>query len=87
MSLAALLERARSLPDALVDQRAGVRSYIDECTLAMPVELDISRRDDGTLQIGSTPPLYRTATTFLPAFHALRVTLQLDENEDQRHLQ
>lgn len=80
LPLSGLLDRARALPGALVDQNAGMRLFIDECTLAMPVELDISRRDDGSLQIGSMPPLYRTTTTFLPSFHQLRVTLQCDDD-------
>lgn len=79
LPFSALIERAQALPGELVDDNAGVRSHIYECQVEMPVELDVSRNATGKLQIGSVPPLYYTATTFLPSFHKLSITLHLEE--------
>lgn len=61
---------------------AGMRSRIYECEIEMPVELWVGRDDEGALAIGSTPPLYRVATSFLPSFHRVRVLARLTEDSD-----
>lgn len=66
-----------SFPPEIVDEEAGVRSHIHTFEIATPIELDVFRDDDGTLRIGSTPPLYRVDTTFRPWFHNIRFLAKL----------
>src|SRR4051812_42959351 len=61
------------------DDDAGVRTYIRRVEIESPVELDVTRDDDGLLRIGSTPPLYYVDTSLRPAYHRLRFTAELDE--------
>jgi hypothetical protein len=68
----------------LVDEKAGVRSRIYECSIESPVEMDIVAEADGTVRIGSIPPLYRVDTTFRPAYHAVRFTAVRVEDDDGR---
>jgi hypothetical protein len=68
----------------IVDEEAGVRSHISECTIEMPIEVDVSRDESGALVLGSSPPLYYVNTTFLPSFHRIRVTATRSEVPDAR---
>ena len=77
-----VLETMMSFDGELVDAEAGVRSYIYECEIDSPVELDIVRDENGALQIGSTPPLYSFSTSFQPVFHRLRFIAQKTEGTD-----
>jgi hypothetical protein len=78
---ASVIEELVSFRNELVDEQAGVRSYIDSCEIELPVELDVVHEGD-RLQIGSTPPLYYVRTTFLPSFHRVRFTVQATERSD-----
>ena len=78
---ASIIEELVSFRHELVDEQAGVRSYIDSCEIELPLELDVVR-DGDRLQIGSTPPLYYVRTTFLPSFHRVRFTVQTAEHSD-----
>ncbi len=64
------------------DDDAGVHSYIYECGIDSPVELDVFRDENGVLRIGSVPPLYRVETTFLPVFHRVSFTAALVPDRD-----
>jgi len=66
----------------IVDEEAGVRSYIYRCEIESPVEFDVVKGEDGTLQIGSTPPLYYVDTSFRPSYHKLRIKAELSEGTD-----
>jgi hypothetical protein len=63
----------------LVDDDAGVRSYVHRCEIESPVELDIGRDAQGVLQIGTTPPLYYVDTSYRPSFHRLTFKAELTE--------
>ena len=69
-----IVERLSSFDGDLLDEGAGVHSYIYEFEIESPIEMDVVRDDAGTLRIGSTPPLYDVNTTFRPSFHRLRFT-------------
>ena len=56
------------------DDAAGVRTYVTACEFALPVELDVTRAADGSLIIGSTPPLYGLHTSVSPSFHRMSFT-------------
>jgi len=79
--LAKVIEELVSFRHELVDEEAGVRSYIHTCEIELPVELDVVH-DGNALQIGSTPPLYYVRTTFLPSFHRVRFTVQTTQHSD-----
>jgi hypothetical protein len=77
-----IIERMLSFGGEFVDDEAGVRSYIYECEIESPVELDVVWDEQGTLRIGSTPPLYYVDTSIRPSFHRLRLIAQLSEDSD-----
>jgi hypothetical protein len=56
----------------------GVRMVIDRFSVSSPIELDVTVQGDGSLAIGSVPPLYRVETTYRPSFHQIRFTAELD---------
>jgi hypothetical protein len=82
MPFAAIVARMLAFSGEIVDEEAGVRSYIYRCEIESPVELDVVKGEDGTLQIGSTPPLYYVDTSFRPAYHKLRLKAELTEGTD-----
>jgi hypothetical protein len=59
----------------------GMHSYITRVDIEAPVELDITRDDQGTLRIGSTPPIYYVDTSLRPSYHSLRVVREVDREE------
>jgi hypothetical protein len=59
------------------DDELGIHMYIDRFTVESPIELDLSVRDDGTVAIGSVPPLYRVDTSLRPSYHGIRFTAEL----------
>lgn len=63
------------------DDDLGMHSYITRVEIEAPVELDVTRDGDGTLQIGSTPPLYYVDTSLRPSYHRLRFTAEVDREE------
>lgn len=77
-----IIEQMLSFAGEFVDDQMGVRSYIYECEIESPVELDVCRDDKGSLRIGSTPPIYYIDTSIRPSFHRLRFTAHLDEKSD-----
>lgn len=77
-----IIGRMLSFGGEFVDHEAGVHSYIYECEIESPVELDIVRNEYGQLQIGSTPPLYYVDTSLRPSFHKLRFRANLSQVTD-----
>ena len=77
-----IVARMMSFKGEIVDDEAGVRSYICKCEIESPVELDVVRDEDGSLQIGSTPPLYYVDTSFRPAYHQIRFKAEISEAPD-----
>ena len=77
-----IVSRMLSFGGEFVDYEAGVHSYIYECEIESPVELDIVRNEEGQLQIGSTPPLYYVDTSLRPSFHKLRFRATLSQVTD-----
>lgn len=77
-----IVERMLAFPAIVYDEQAGVRSYIYECEIDSPVELDITMNGDGTVRIGSTPPLYYVDTSFRPSFHRVSFTARMTGDID-----
>ena len=82
MPLEQIVARMLAFNGEIVDEEAGVRSYIYRCEIESPVELNVVKDEDGTVQIGSTPPLYYVDTSFRPAYHTLRIKAELAEGTD-----
>ena len=57
----------------------GIHMYIHRFTVETPIELDLSVRDDGTIAIGSVPPLYRISTSLRPSYHRVEFTAELHD--------
>jgi len=72
------------IPGDIVHEEAGVRSHITECTIELPIELDVTRDDSGALVLGSAPPLYYVDTSYRPSYHRLRVRATRTEVDDGR---
>jgi hypothetical protein len=77
-----IIEKMLAFGGEIVDDEAGVRSYIYKCQIESPVELDVVRDEKGTLQIGSTPPLYYVDTSIRPSFHKLTFTADKSRGSD-----
>jgi hypothetical protein len=77
-----IIERMLAFGGEIVDDEAGVRSYIYKCEIESPVELDVVRDEQGALRIGSTPPLYYVDTSFRPSFHRLKFTADVNRGSD-----
>ena len=77
-----IVARMLSFRGEIVDEEAGVRSYIYRCEIESPVELNVFRDEDGNLQIGSTPPIYYVDTSFRPSYHKLRFKAEISEDTD-----
>lgn len=77
-----VIERMLAFREEIVDEDAGVRSYIYQYDIELPVELDVVRDESGALRIGSTPPLYYVDTTFRPSFHSVRFTATAPREPD-----
>jgi hypothetical protein len=78
LPFAAIVEKLISFRNEIVDEAAGVRSYVQTYEIELPVEFGVSRAADGRLEIGSTPPLYYVDTSFRPSFHRLTLKAELD---------
>ena len=66
----------------VVDEEAGVRTYIRGCEIESPVELSVFRDEGGALRVGTAPPLYYVDTSFRPSYHRLAFTARLTEGAD-----
>jgi hypothetical protein len=77
-----IIERMLDFGGDLVDEEAGVHSYIYECEIDSPVELNVVRDEEGALRIGTTPPLYYVDTSIRPSFHRLRFTAHISQDSD-----
>jgi hypothetical protein len=67
-----VIAKMLAFPIQLRDEEEGVTSTIYECEIESPVEMDVYRADDGSVVLGTTPPLYYVNTSFKPSFHHIR---------------
>jgi hypothetical protein len=82
LPFAQIVEQLVSFRNEIVDEAAGVRSYVHAYEIELPVELGVTRAADGRLEVGSTPPLYYVDTSFRPSFHRLALKAELDGDAD-----
>jgi hypothetical protein len=62
--------------ETIVDDDNGVSMGIEKIEIDMPVQLDVVVDENGKVQIGTTPPLYKIETSFMPVFHQLRFSFE-----------
>lgn len=65
----------------LVDDEAGVRTYLTAVDIDAPLEFDVTVTGGGGVVIGASPPLYSVRTSFLPSFHAIRFRVEAEERD------
>ncbi len=58
-----------------IDDDWGLKMSVGAVTIETPVELDLVSEGEDDMAIGCAPPIYREATTLMPVFHTMRVTL------------
>ncbi len=76
MTLEEMVGELISPVEEIIDQEEQVSLSIHQLALDMPVQLEVVVRDDGSVQIGTSPPLYKVETSFTPVFHQLRFSFQ-----------
>lgn len=60
--------------------------YVETIKVDLPVELDIHVNPDGSIVLGSAPPLYDVETSYTSILHQVKVTLVAEygqENESE----
>jgi hypothetical protein len=62
--------------EEMTDEQEGVVMGVERITLDMPVQLEVVLNNDGSVNLGTTPPLYRIDTSFNPIFHQLKFTME-----------
>lgn len=73
LPLNSIIDKILDIPGDFKDEENGVHSYIYEIEVGTPIELDISMNDDGTVRIGTVPPIYRVDTSFRPSYHSITI--------------
>lgn len=76
-----IIEKLSDIDGEIYDDHNGIHSYINEFDIESPVELDIFLNDEGKVQIGIVPPLYRVNTSFRPSYHRLQFSAEKYEQE------
>lgn len=79
-----LLEEMSNVDGIVDDKKLGIAMQMEEATLGIPVQLDILVSDDGQVEIGGTPPLHYTETSFDPVFHQLKITLKANSVDGEK---
>ena len=66
----------------LFDAEWNTATMLEEVELSIPIQLDLHVDDNGSVVIGTAPPLYYVETTFMPVFHQLNVKINVTENNE-----
>lgn len=64
-----MLEKMLSIEGEILDDGNGIHSYVYQFEVGTPIELDVTRDEDGNLMLGTVPPIYRVETSLRPSFH------------------
>lgn len=80
--LSVMMRDMGAAPADLVDEDAGVHTYVTRFELESPIELDIGVDEQGRVLIGSNPPLYVVDTSYRPAYHRIRFAAERAEVSD-----
>lgn len=66
----------------LTSEEAEFALKMEHVELDMPIQLDVKVAEDGTVKIGSSPPLYYVETTVMPVFHQMKIHIERDKPEN-----
>lgn len=80
-SFSGIIEQLADLTDPLEDPISGQIFQIEQVTVTLPIELNISVNDEGNVTLRSSPPTQTTETTIFPVFH--RLNLQIIATDGQ----
>lgn len=75
-----IIAQMLSFTGRIIDEEEGIVSTIYECEIESPVEMDVYRDEDGTVVLGTTPPLYYVNTSFKPSFHHIKFKAVAEES-------
>ena len=67
----------------LADAETGTALRVEKVSMSMPIQLDLLVREDGSVILGASPPLYYADTTFMPVFHQLTINLIVEEEKNR----
>jgi hypothetical protein len=79
--LSETVEQLADLTDPLEDPVSGQTFQIEQVTVNLPIELNISVNDEGNVTLRSSAPTQTTETTIFPVFH--RLNLQIIATDGQ----
>jgi hypothetical protein len=66
---------------AVGDLDVGAAMRVTGVKVDVPIELTIGVTDRGTVAMASSPPTQHVATTYMPVFHRIRLSIQADDEE------
>ena len=85
LEMADFLSQMTDVEGYLADTEMLTSMRIDKLNMSMPIQLDLLVKDDGSVVLGASPPLYYAETTFLPVFHQLTVNIDVEEKENRKN--
>ena len=81
LSLAEFVSQMTDVDGSIMDADNPTAMHVKQVQLSIPIQLDLLVKDDGSVILGGSPPLYYTETTILPVFHQLDVTIKLEKDD------
>jgi hypothetical protein len=73
--VATLIECLADLDADLTDAETGLRMLVERVEIDTPMELDVGVSDEGVVSLFAGPPTQTVATTWMPVFHQIRLTI------------
>jgi len=84
ISLAGFMEELTQVDYYLEDQFQDqtIATQVKHVEIESPCQLDVVLDEEGKVSIGAIPPLYYLNTSFMPVFHAIKVTIDTTVNDE-----
>lgn len=67
----------------LLDAEMLAAMQMEKVKMSMPMQLQVHVKEDGSVVLGGSPPLYYAATTILPVFHQLTINIKAEAKANQ----
>src|SRR5215813_12399788 len=80
--LSKMIEGVTDISGEIYTDDQSIHSYIYAFDVSTPIELDVFKDENGKLQIGSVPPIYRVPTTFRPLYHSISLNMKKINDPD-----
>lgn len=75
ISLSDVVQQLADLTDRLEDPNTGQTLEIEQVIVNLPIELNVSVTDEGTVTLYSSPPTQTIETTVIPVFHRMSLRI------------